>query len=369
MLCPIVITSTIYAYFHHHWVEPKLNVYNWGAALLALTISARALEYAFLPAGQLKVGETAPGKLGAPAISSGMPNGNHKEDTTPNSSPDSLLIGFRDAMEVLCAMRGIGWTTGTDVYIPKRHQTTFRLAMHCLFGFLSLDFLDSIFKLFPQFSTPSGGSIFDPNLPPPLRYLESTLLHFMTGCGFMAGFEFIYSLLALIAIGLFGHNASSWPAILDKPWISGSLHEFWAHRWHQLLRQTFLVFGGFPLAYVFSFNRTLSNFGLIFGTFFASGLFHNLSIYTMGAGTSHHITVFFTAQAFGLIAERMWRKVTGHRVGGWWGTAWVYLCIIGCGQMCIDAFHRRGLGGGLIVPPALSPFRQIVLPLLLRAFA
>jgi hypothetical protein len=398
MLCPVVVFSTIYAYFHHYWIAPRLNVYNWGAgkpmsimlvtqthffaALLGIAIIARALEYASLPHGRLKVGETALGEGVVHKAPNGTPNGNRKEG---NHARNPFLAGFLDAMEVLCSMRGIGWTFGTDIHIPHRSQTTARIVYHAIFGFLFLDLIDSTVKLFPQFHTPVGGSIFDPNLPPPLRYLESTFLHFLTGCGFMAGFELIYSIIALIAIGLFGYEAEAWPTILDRPWVATSLHEFWAQRWHQLLRQTFLVFGGYPLSHLFRFNRVLSQVGLIIGTFLASGLFHNLSIYTMGQGTSHHITIFFVAQGFGLIAERLWRKFTGHRVGGWWGTIWVYLCIIGGGQLCsefvpiilslnlitfiVDAFHRRGLAGGLIVPPIISPTRRILLPLLLPYFA
>lgn len=306
-------------------------------ALLALTIIARAIEFASLPNGRLKIGEIAPGRIATPAISKGLQEGLRNGDSRPHaeaSRRSPFSRGVLDSLEVLCAMRGIGWDFGADLYIPLERQTVPRLARHAATSFLVLDFIDSTFKLFPQFATPAGGSIFDTNLSPPLRYAESTFLHFLTGCGFMAGFDMIYSILALSAVFLCGHNPASWPPVIDKPWTSTSLHDYWAMRWHQLLRQTFLVFGGFPLSYIFRFNRMLSQVGLIIGTFLASGLFHNLSIYTMGQGTSRHITVFFVAQGFGLILERLWRKVTGQRVGGWWGLIWVYLCIIGGGQLC-----------------------------------
>lgn len=305
-----------------------------------MTIIARALEFAFLPNGRLKVGEESPGRLATAAISKGTPNGG-THTHAPESRHNPFLRGVLDSLEVLCSMRGIGWDFGRDVYIPPYPQTTSRLVQHAVFGFVYLDLIDSIFKLFPQFTTPAGGSIFDPSLSPPLRYLESTFLHFLTGCGFMAGFDMIYSICALLCVGLFGHSAESWPPVLDKPWVACSLHEYWAHRWHQLLRQTFLVFGGFPMAYIFSFNRTLSQVALIIGTFLASGLFHNLSIYTMGQGTSSYITNFFLAQGIGLIVERLWRNFTGYRVGGWWGMAWTYLCIIAGGQMCSKSSCSR----------------------------
>jgi len=367
MLCPIVITSVLYAYFHHYWTEPKFNVYNWGAALIGFTIMARAVEYASLPNGRLKLGEVSPGKLATPAISKGLQNGNgNTQPHAPSSRRNPFLRGCLDGVEVLCALRGIGWEHGLDLYISPTPQTTARLIKHGVLGFFGLDLLDSTLKLFPEFATPEGGSIFDPNLPPHLRYLKSTFFHFVSGFGVISGFEMIYSTTSLLFIALFGHDASSWPPVVDKPWLASSLHEFWAFRWHQLLRQTFFIGGGYPLQYIFGFNRTLSQVGLVMGTFIASGLFHSLTIYTMGKGVPHDINIFFIAQGVGLILERLWRKFTGHRVQGKWGTAWAYLCIVAGGQLCIDAFHQSGLGGGLIIPPSVSPFRRIIFPYLSR---
>ena len=34
----------------------------------------------------------------------------------------------------------------------------------------------------------------------------------------------------------------------------------------------------------------------------------------------------------------------------------------------VDAWHRRGLAGGLVIPPILSPTRQLLWPLLIKIF-
>ncbi|KDN40983.1 hypothetical protein RSAG8_07689, partial [Rhizoctonia solani AG-8 WAC10335] len=106
---------------------------------------------------------------------------------------------------------------------------------------------------------------------------------------------------------------------------------------------------------------------LLFGTFTASGLFHMFAMYAMGQGIEWKVVGFFSAQAIALLLERTWRAATGRRVDGWWGRAWSYLWVIGGGQWCVDAWHRRGLGGGMIIPPFLSVTRLILLPLLLKA--
>ena len=133
-------------------------------------------------------------------------------------------------------------------------------------------------------------------------------------------------LLTLIAIPLLGHSPTDWPPLFDGPWASTNLHEFWARNWHQLVRHTFLVMGGLPLSYIFRKP------GLMFGTFLASGLFHYWAMYAMGTGTDVRMILFFVGQAVGIVCERLWRRVTGRRVGGWAGTAWGVLCLIGASQ-------------------------------------
>jgi hypothetical protein len=105
---------------------------------------------------------------------------------------------------------------------------------------------------------------------------------------------------------------------MDDPWHADSMHMLWARSWHQLLRNTFLVFGGYPGRWIGG------DLGMLLGAFVASGLFHECSIYTLGRGLDHTVTLFFASQGPILIGERLWRQVTGRRVGGPIGRLWVY---------------------------------------------
>lgn len=421
---PLVVWSTLSAAYTYEWMNPVYNVYNFASGksnlnsiLIAGHLPSRfklfsglwgmfslvkAVELAFVPQGRLKVGEIEPGVL-----KSSETNSNGKASPVDKQNPRSsrlwptLRDGFLDACELLSSMRGAGWDygTGKGIYIPPEHRPLERSAFlkatswSALGYFLLLDIIDTGFKLVPGVSSPSGGSIFLADLPLVPRALVSTTLHFATGVAFIAGFNMVYGILTLICV-LWGQSPSAWPPVMEKPWVSTSLHEFWGRRWHQLLRQTFLVGGGYPLGFIceslagvfFSKRaaRTAGLSGLVLGTFTASGLFHMLAMYAMGRGVEWKVVGFFSAQAFALALERAWRAITGRRVDGWWGRAWTYAWVVIGGQWCcerhldlpifqrntnvttVDAWHRRGLGGGMVIPPFLSPTRLFILPLLLE---
>jgi len=147
---------------------------------------------------------------------------------------------------------GLGWDFGEGVYTPPTTRPQERKPfLHAtlssfLAAFLLLDIIDSAIKLVPGVGDPFGGSIFFPDLPSPSRYIVSTTIHVLTGAALVAGFGMVYNLMTLFAVAVLGHSPSAWPPVMDNPWASQSLHEFWAKRWHQLFRQTFLIFGGNP---------------------------------------------------------------------------------------------------------------------------
>lgn len=310
----------------------------------------KSMELAFAPHGRLKIGEIEPGVSKVPAS-------NGKASTVDNESSKrptawyTAYRGFLDACELLSSMRGVGWDygTGTDIYIPSEYRPTEkRLFLQSTFWstvcyFLLLDFIDTSFKLIPGISSPLGGSIFFAELSPVPRAMVSTALHFATGVAFIAGFNMCYGILTLICVS-WGQLPSAWPPVMERPWATTSLHDFWGRRWHQLLRQTFLVGGGYPLAFVLEniigtlFNRRAGRkaglLGLVFGAFTASGLFHMLAMYAMGRGIEWRVVGFFSAQAVALAVERTWKAITGRRVDGWWGRAWAYLWVVGGGQWC-----------------------------------
>lgn len=352
---------------------------------------SKALEYGLTPAGRLKVGET---KL--------PPIGGEKDARAPSSptakiraSKSSFLPpAVNDALEVLSACRGHGWDFGKGVHLPKEHRPLERagfLKATCKIffkNFLLLDFLESCSKLVPALTSPSGGSMFLP-LPPVQRYTVSTALHILTGTALIASLEIAYAFVTLAGVGVFQQSPLLWPPFLDHPFSSDSLSDFWAKRWHQLLRRSFVVYGGYPAFWLGSLvSKEVAKVFMVIGVFIASGLYHELSTDTMGRGFDKHITLFFVLQAFGVMGERVWYKVTGRKVQGWIGLIWVYFCIMVLGQPCgecscvdslsgrnplthpdqpkVDAWYNRGLGTSVFIPAVISPTRNILWPILKR---
>lgn len=311
------------------------NQNSWtSTGLFTEVLVAKALEYGLSPNGFNKLGEQSPGKDRHPVGSNGHGNGNIH---TGDRSPELLVIErpyylrwipdwFKGGIELCASMRGVGWEFGRGVYIPKHtrplERTAFLRATLYSFiqNFLLVDFLEWLLKLFPGVGDPQGGIMFY-SYPPLQRYAISTLIHIMSGSCLLAGFGMCYDLLTLISVFGLNDSPTSWPPVMDNPWISESLHEFWAKRWHQLLRQTFVTFGGVPGKLI------AGNFGAVFGTFIASGLYHECAMYAMGHGFDYRVPLFFAMQGPLLAVERVWRQVTGRRVGGWPGRMWVYVVI------------------------------------------
>lgn len=301
----------------------------------------KAVEFAFTPAGRFKVGETKLPPIGG------------EKDTPPPSSPTAkhrasnpslLPPAVNDAFEVFFACRGYGWDFGQGVHVPQEYRPlergAFLKATWKIFlkYFLLLDLVESCLKLVPQLNSPLGGSMFLP-LPPLQRYAVSTAIHITTGIALIAGFEMAHALVTLIGVGLLHQSPLLWPPFLDHPFSSDSLSDFWAKRWHQFFRRMFMVFGGYPAFWLGSWvSKEVAKIFMVFGVFTASGLYHELSTYTMGKGFDKNITLFFVWQAVAVLGERMWYKATGRKVQGWIGLIWVYFCIMVLGQPCGE--HR-----------------------------
>ncbi|KAF9524276.1 hypothetical protein CPB83DRAFT_861526 [Crepidotus variabilis] len=377
LLLPSVITCIISSAYRYTFTIPQLNVYNWGQGLLAAVTIAKALEFAFTPEGMLKVGESRPGvtkgKARSPPPANGKANGNGHASYTPSEQvwpaderSSYIATWFYDAIEVAHTLRGLKWKFGRGLYVPPPTRPTERgpyiraTLRSFVINFFLLDLLESFLKLFPGVGEPTGGTMFYPSLSLPARYFTSTVIHMLTGASILFGFGMIYDLITLIAVCLFDSEPASWPPVMGDPWHADSMHRFWSKDWHQLLRQTFYVYGGLPGKWLFG------DFGMLFGMFLASGLFHECAMYAMSRGFEYHAIVFFGSQGFILLGERLWRKVVGRRVSGVIGRLWVYTVMFIGPQMMIDSWHRRGLGGGMVIPPMLSPARWIYGPLLMK---
>lgn len=147
--------------------------------------------------------------------------------------------------------------------------------------------------------------------------------------------EMVYDFIAVVTV-ILGGDPAAWPPLVDKPWRSTSLHDFWGKRWHQAFRRPLLVVGGYPCAFI---ARKFGGDGrsmLVFGIFLASALLHNYDYYATSSGRTPGLPCisFFLAQPVGLALERQWKHRTGRNVDGWTGRLWVALWILVGAQPC-----------------------------------
>jgi hypothetical protein len=97
-------------------------------------------------------------------------------------------------------------------------------------------------SLCPPTNNPKGGSIFDPNLTLVPRTALAAFCGIMGGLWVYAMIDLQYHIEAVIGRTIFRQPASAWPRLLNRPWMSTSIQEFWNFRWHQLYTfSSFLV--------------------------------------------------------------------------------------------------------------------------------
>jgi len=361
LLLPTVVISAMRTAYRHVWTDPAINVYNWSQCLVAAVITVRSLAFAFTKEGILKVGEVQPGVMAVSVVTEDTADPSRVHDAQPGLW--FLPQWLYDTLELALTLRGQGWAWGEGVHLPTYRRPLDRRGflratlISFLKNYLLLDFLNTLVKMFLGVGTSQGGSIFYPDLPPLQRYAVSTTIDLLSGSAVIAGLNMSYDFVSIIGVAFLQSSPSSWPPLMGNPWRADSLHAFWSKHWHQLARQTFLVFGGYPGEWL------LGNTGLVLGAFIASGLFHECTMYTMNRGFDHRGITFFVIQGPFLIGERLWRKVTGRRVSGWGGRLWVYFCLFVLAQPLLDSWHMKGLGGAPIIPPHISPARLLLLPL------
>lgn len=345
LLLPVIVLLALQGTFRYgHPYGTKFMIMSWLRSLAAFSIIAMSLDLTFSRTSRLKVGETQ-----LPAIG---------EKREASMVPQWLA----DIVEVLANFRGIGWNFGKDVYIPphpegSREHFLWSATTSNIKHFLLVDLVKTTCVYLPGIGDTMGDSMFYQELPPLQRYAVSTFIHLLVGAVVQAGVEGLYSIFRLLGVKVFGQSPDQWPPVYDSPWRADSLHDFWARRWHQVLRRTFIVLGGIPGGWIGGdIGRTL-------GTFIASGLFHELGMYMVCRGLDHKVTFFFALQGVGVLLERLYRKLTGHRVGGWPGRIWVAIFILGFGQVCTDSWLRRGLGAAELIQDIISPLRGLVIPM------
>ncbi|KAJ6513415.1 membrane bound O-acyl transferase family-domain-containing protein [Mycena sanguinolenta] len=255
-----------------------------------------------------------------------------------------------DAADLTLNLRSVGWNLSAGMKVglmrplaPSAYlaATARSLAVHILI----FDCLHYISQLL----APVGG-VYDVTISDPfLRSVRSTVVTILVGLCIHGGIQIGNDAVALIGVTVLGQSPSQWPPIFDSPWLSTSLTEFWAARWHQIFRQDFLALGAKPLSLV------AGRPGGVLGAFLVSGVLHYVALWGLGRGTDVRVIYFFLMMAAGVILEGFWRRFTGSRVGGWIGWIWSCVWILGWGPLMADPWCLSGIMASVFVPQPVRP--------------
>ncbi|RXW21816.1 hypothetical protein EST38_g4048 [Candolleomyces aberdarensis] len=288
-------------------------------------------------------------------------------DSEEPTSPKSYSIGqvAADALELTNNARGIGWNWSKGLYIPEETRPTHsRIAFilstipYYLFATIIFDSCHFAVQSFSPstFGSGVGGTIFDSTLPPLQMYLRSTAITLLSGFTVCYNIQSLYYGFTIISLTLpLGQTPEQWPPIFGaKPWSATSLSEFWSRKWHQLFRDLFVSVGYNPASYLFGHAAGVA------AAFFVSTLLHVTGLWGMGRGGEFLCTAaFFMSNAFGIILERLWTRVTGRRVEGVWGNVWTLAWLLMSAQPLVDAWARTGMIGTLFFSERLRPVNLI----------
>ncbi|KAG6371923.1 hypothetical protein JVT61DRAFT_8932 [Boletus reticuloceps] len=316
-------------------IEQKFN--NTNFVLFMISVAARTLDWALAK----------------------RPLVRHLRPT--NSSPSTIM----DAIDLVSNFRGHGWDWSRyRSYIPRETRPANCMAF-VLYASLSAvahalicgAFHRAILTLVPTRAGPitEGSTIFDDTLPFPVQYLRATMISALFAIDIYATMQMSYDLCTVLGILVLGQDPVQWPPAFNAPWRATSLSSLWGCRWHQFLRHTFLILGGYPLSVV------LGRAGLIIGAFLASVLWHHTSLITLDSQVEMWwMLVGFGMMGPGILAERVFYQLTGRRVGGVLGWVWTMVSLMLWGNMIVEGFARAGMFGCSSPLDSESPLRASV---------
>ncbi|KAJ7659932.1 membrane bound O-acyl transferase family-domain-containing protein [Mycena rosella] len=277
--------------------------------------------------------------------------------TTPQHTRRQIAL---DAADLTFNLRGVGWNFSAvnKLKLPPYTRplaptsaflipTFFSLVAHIIMA----DFMQYACQLFGPNTVGStaGGSIYDMTTNPSIRYLRSTTLTLLVGLIIYGAIQIGHDAFSIIAVTLLGQSPAEWPPIFQSPWLSTSLTEFWAIRWHQVFRQDFLDVGARPVYLV------AGRAGGVLGAFLVSGTLHYVGLWAMGTGSDIRVVLFFLTMGVGVILEGLWRHFVGKRVGGWRGWIWTGVWLLAFGPLMVDPWCRSGIMGSVFIPQAARP--------------
>jgi hypothetical protein len=184
------------------------------------------------------------------------------------------------------------------------------------------------------------------------------LAAFFSLCGGLVVYttvDAMYHFATLIGRVILRQPDWAWPPLSDRPWTSTSITEFWSFRWHQFFRHMFVVYGARPG------GALLGKPGACIGAFVVSGILHDLGIWGLGHGIECRTTGgFFVLMGVGAALEFGFKRVTGRRVGGFWGWGWTVTWTLCWGTLMIDAWARRGIVASDFFPDRHRPGKWLV---------
>ncbi len=264
---------------------------------------------------------------------------------------------YVDALDLVVNLRGIGWSWSKGLKLPGETRNTsskpaFLLSTlkSFLFYLLAFDICHYVVQSFgPQtIASARGGSIWDPSLHPFMSLLRSFIISGLSGMTIHLSITAAYHFITILGV-LLGQSPNAWPPLFFNPYIATSILDFWG-RWHQLFRHNFIEFGGKPMMFL------VGRAGMIFGTFFISGVLHYLGLWGMARGSDFTAAAgYFMMQGVGAVLELVFRSVVGTRVKGLFGWIWTYVWTIGWGILITEAWSLRGLMGSRFFPDGQRP--------------
>jgi hypothetical protein len=137
----------------------------------------------------------------------------------------------------------------------------------------------------------------------------------------------ILSLLMIFHLGFWGLwslvlRRCGWSCrpICDAPWRSRSLQEFWSRRWNL----PFIEMN--QILFVPAFRRFIPLRGAIFGAFFLSGIFHELSISHPAAAGWGLPTAYFVIQGMLVAVEKRFVRI--QHFPNWARSTWVWCALL-----------------------------------------
>ncbi|KAI6111170.1 hypothetical protein F5141DRAFT_1112873 [Pisolithus sp. B1] len=269
-----------------------------------------------------------------------------KDPLRRHVEPVSWIGVLFDALDLAFNVRGVGWNWSRGLRFPPDTRPTSRLcfAIYVLLSAVFHSFLCGVLHtamqaLAPEAFTALGeGTIFDDTLPPLIRYTRSSITSTLTLLAIYAVIQMNYDIGTFIGVTIVRQDLAQWPPIFNEPWKATSLHDFWTYRWHQLMRRSFIVLGGWPLGFVFG------RVGYVLGSFLASGILHSVLMATLSWNIEWWcMPLSFGMMAVAVIIEHAFTQMTGRRVGGWIGRVWTMVWLLMWGNMMVDRFARGGL--------------------------